>query len=230
MHKYKHTHDRPAELHHTHKRWGFVVSSRPVFVCTHTDTHTLCGLVAATADAVHEYFSQTLWQSFHLHGPDVSSWNIYHSGPWRSRPKLCVCTCNLHNCVCFFVFMLNLGGVIVCVFIHQSDGVFLFFSALSDRDCQAVERDMCSAHPLPVAGGGTCTPLSHAHAFTYTHSVFRSVSMWQESTQKKRPCLHLSVSLSHTELQMDSTKSCALSLKLKSILFKRMFIKCFTLH
>lgn len=41
--------------------------------CTHTHACALCGLAVATADAGHEYFSQTLWQSFHLHGPDVSS-------------------------------------------------------------------------------------------------------------------------------------------------------------
>lgn len=59
---------------HTPKMANLVSFLLHTHICTHhTHTHTLCGLAVATADAVHEYFSQTLWQSFHLHGPDVSS-------------------------------------------------------------------------------------------------------------------------------------------------------------
>lgn len=51
----------------------------------------------------------------------------------------------------------------MCVFIHQSDSTFF---SLLDGDCQAVERDLCSAHPLPVTGGGT-----HTHTHDVSHSV-----------------------------------------------------------
>lgn len=50
----------------THPQKESLTSSR-------THTHSVCGLAEATADAVHEYFSQTPWQSFHFHGPNVSS-------------------------------------------------------------------------------------------------------------------------------------------------------------
>ena len=136
-----------------------VFSSKHMHSCTRTHTQTSCGLAVATADAVHEYFSQTLWQSFHLHGPDVSSWNIYHTGPGRSRPQLCECEC---ECVCVCVCMCESSCSIlavllfVCLFIKVTVS-FFFLSSLSDRDCQAVERDLCSAHPLPVTGGGTHT-------------------------------------------------------------------------
>ncbi|MEQ2164245.1 hypothetical protein GOODEAATRI_004592 [Goodea atripinnis] len=71
MHKYKHaqTEQTCEDTPHTQDRVCCVFSC----LCTHAQRHKLCGPVAATADAVHEYFSQTLWQSFHLHGPDVSS-------------------------------------------------------------------------------------------------------------------------------------------------------------
>lgn len=52
----------------THPQKESLTSSR-----TNTHTHSVCGLAEATADAVHEYFSQTPWQSFHFHGPNVSS-------------------------------------------------------------------------------------------------------------------------------------------------------------
>lgn len=135
-----HTHTlKHAKCKHTHRQTDMQGHTRNT--CTHTrwwvgrvstETHTMCGLAVATADAVHEYFSQTLWQSFHLHGPDVSSWNIYHTGPGRNRPqphcvRAPVCVTFTRVCV-FFVFMLNLGCASVCVCVYSSKWQYLFFS------------------------------------------------------------------------------------------------------
>lgn len=104
--------------------------------------------------------------------------------------------------------MLNLGCVIVCVFIHQSDSIFFFFpfSSLSDRDCQAVERDLCSAHPLPVTGGGT-------HTCTLTPcSAFSPLPLLRGSIVRRRAAhTHTFINLSHTELQMDRASKHILS-------------------
>lgn len=81
---------------------------------THTQTHTVCGLAKATADAEHEYLSQTPWQSFHLHGPNVSSWNIYHTGPVCDS-----CVCFLWMYVYIYIYILFLSVylcfLLICV-------------------------------------------------------------------------------------------------------------------
>lgn len=190
--KCKHTHRQTDMQGHTrntctHTRWWVG--------CVCTETHTMCGLAVATADAVHEYFSQTLWQSFHLHGPDVSSWNIYHTGPGRNRPqphcvRAPVCVTFTSVCV-FFVFMLNLGRASVCVCVYSSKWQYLF--SLLDGDCQAVERDLCSAHPLPVTGGGT-----HTHTHDASHSVLVLFSpAWDRRTQEV--CTYIHIYHCHTQ-------------------------------
>lgn len=101
----------------------------------------------------------------------------------------------------FFVFMLNLGCASVCVCVCLFIKVTVPFFSLLDGDCQAVERDLCSAHPLPVTGGGTHT-YTHTRCVTFSPLSFLSCV---RSTHTGGVHIHTHLSLSHTELQMDKT-------------------------
>lgn len=181
-----------------HTRWGLLCL---LFLSSHTHTslHTLCGLVAAAADAVHEYFSQTLWQSFHLHGPDVSSWNIYHSGPERGRPKLCLSVYNL-SWMCarlFFVFMLNLCvWLFVCLFIKVTVCFCLFFS-------HSFRRRLPSGWMWSVPSSSpTCRRRWDTHTLptmlTRTHSVFSFLSLLGDRNLDRKMSMHIFINIFHT--------------------------------
>lgn len=216
----KHTHTlKHAKCKHTHRQTDMQGHTRNT--CTHTrwwvgcvctETHTMCGLAVATADAVHEYFSQTLWQSFHLHGPDVSSWNIYHTGPGRNRPqphcvRAPVCVTFTRVCV-FFVFMLNLGCASVCVCVYSSKWQYLFFS---------FRRRLPSGWTWSVLSS---SPSCHRRWDTHTHTrcvTFSPLSFLScvRSTHTGGVHIHTHSSLSHTELQMDRAHSFSSATKIK---------------